>query len=62
MITGSSAHVEGRPSTAQRVRLIVFRVLATLAGLFFLVAVVLSASARRFRVAAWRGVEHRTPA
>jgi hypothetical protein len=45
MITGSSAHVEGRPSTAQRVRLIVFRVLATLAGLFFLVAVVTMASA-----------------
>ena len=45
MITGSSAHVESRPSTAQRVRLIVFRVLATLAGLFFLVAVVTMASA-----------------
>ena len=45
MITVSSAHVEGRPSTAQRVRLIVFRVLATLAGLFFLVAVVTMASA-----------------
>jgi hypothetical protein len=45
MSTGSSAHVEGSPSTVQRVRLIVFRVLATLAGLFFLVAVVVMASA-----------------
>jgi hypothetical protein len=34
-----------RPSTGQRVRLVVFRVLATIAGLFFLVAVILMASA-----------------
>ena len=45
MTAGSAGHVAGRPSTAQRVRLIVFRVLATLAGLFFLVAVVTMASA-----------------
>jgi hypothetical protein len=45
MSTGSSAQVAGSPSTVQRIRLIVFRVLATLAASFFLLAVVLMASA-----------------
>ena len=46
MSTDSSQDVTAhRPGTAERIRLIVFRVLATLAGLFFLVAVVLMASA-----------------
>jgi hypothetical protein len=45
MIAGSSNRVPGSLSTGHRIRLVVFRVLATLAGLFFLVAVVLMASA-----------------
>ena len=46
MSTGSSQDVDAaRRGTAERIRLIVFRVLATLAALFFLVAVVLMASA-----------------
>ena len=46
MSTGSSDGITAGPSTNRvRVRLIVFRVLAALAGLFFLVAVVLAAPA-----------------
>ncbi|MDP9219263.1 MAG: hypothetical protein M3P23_01845, partial [Actinomycetota bacterium] len=45
MSTGSSQQTPAHPRTAERIRLIVFRVLATLAGAFFLVAVVLMASA-----------------
>jgi hypothetical protein len=46
MATGSSeSPVVNPPSTGHRVRVIIFRVLATLAGLFFVVAVVLMASA-----------------
>ena len=46
MSTGSSQQMPAHPlRTAERIRLIVFRVLATLAGAFFLVAVVLMASA-----------------
>jgi hypothetical protein len=46
MSTGSAERPVAKPrGTAQRVRVIIFRVLATLAGLFFVVAVVLMASA-----------------
>src|SRR5215217_1256084 len=46
MSTGSSQDVSAHPpGTANRIRLIVFRVLGALAGLFFLLAVVLMASA-----------------
>jgi len=46
MSTGSSESPIANPlSTAHRVRVIIFRVVATLAGLFFVVAVVLMASA-----------------
>jgi hypothetical protein len=46
MSADASQAAVGRPAgTRQHVRLVVFRVLATLAGLFFLVAVVLMASA-----------------
>ena len=46
MSTGSSeSPVANPPSTAHRVRVIIFRVVAVLAGLFFVVAVVLMASA-----------------
>jgi uncharacterized integral membrane protein len=45
MSTGSSESPIANPlSTAHRVRVIIFRVVATLAGLFFVVAVVLMAS------------------
>ena len=45
MSTGSSESPVANPlSTAHRVRVIIFRVVATLAGLFFVVAVVLMAS------------------
>jgi hypothetical protein len=46
MSTRSTDGITAEPTTGgSRIRLIVFRVLATLAGLFFLMAVVLSASA-----------------
>ena len=46
MSTGSSeSPAANPPSTAHRVRVIIFRVVAALAGLFFVVAVVLMASA-----------------
>ena len=46
MSTGSTESPIANPlSTAHRVRVIIFRVVATLAGLFFVVAVVLMASA-----------------
>jgi hypothetical protein len=46
MVTGSSeSPVANPPSTRYRVRVIIFRVVATLVGLFFVVAVVLMASA-----------------
>jgi hypothetical protein len=46
MSTGSAETPVAKPrGTAHRVRVIIFRVVATLAGLFFLVAVVLMASA-----------------
>jgi hypothetical protein len=46
MSTGSSQNPVAKPSgTPHRVRVIIFRVVATLAGLFFVVAVVLMASA-----------------
>ena len=46
MSTGSSQNpVAKPPGTAHRVRVIIFRVVATFAGLFFVVAVVLMASA-----------------
>src|SRR4029453_17046117 len=46
MSTGSSESPIANPlSTAHRVRVIIFRGVATLAGLFFVVAVVLMASA-----------------
>ena len=46
MSTGSSESPIANPlSTAHRVRVIIFRVVATLAGLFFVVPVVLMASA-----------------
>jgi hypothetical protein len=44
--TGSAERPVAKPQgTAHRVRVIIFRVVATLAGLFFVVAVVLMASA-----------------
>src|SRR4051795_7749673 len=45
MSTAPPDRVVNRPGTGHRIRVIVFRVLAALAGLFFLVAVVLMASA-----------------
>ena len=46
MSTGSSENPVAKPrGTAHRVRVIIFRVVAALAGLFFVVAVVLMASA-----------------
>jgi hypothetical protein len=46
MSTGSAERPVAKPQgTAHRVRVIIFRVLATIAGLFFVVAVVLMASA-----------------
>lgn len=46
MATGSSeSPAASPPSTGHRVRVIIFRVVAVLAGLFFVVAVVLMASA-----------------
>jgi hypothetical protein len=46
MSTGSSENPAANPpGTAHRVRVIIFRLVAVLAGLFFVVAVVLMASA-----------------
>jgi hypothetical protein len=46
MSTGSAERPVAKPrGTAHRVRVIIFRVVATFAGLFFVVAVVLMASA-----------------
>ena len=46
MSTGSAERPVAKPQgTAHRVRVIIFRVVVTLAGLFFMVAVVLMASA-----------------
>ncbi len=45
MSTRSTDGIAETPTTGNRIRLIVFRVLATLAGLFFLVAVVLAVPA-----------------
>jgi hypothetical protein len=51
--TGSSENPAANPpSTAHRVRVIIFRVVAALAGLFFVVAVVLMASRALVGVAA----------